>query len=103
MGKNIIFVFSGTGNSLWAAKKISEELEDCEVISMGRQKEYTLTNEYDTIGFVYPTYYRGFLRESRLLFRNLIFKIAGTPTFLPLLPAGALVLPAMRQLKCEIC
>ena len=59
MGKNIIFVFSGTGNSLWVAKKISEELENCEIVSMGCHKEYTLTNEYDVIGFVYPTYYRG--------------------------------------------
>lgn len=59
MSKNIIFVFSGTGNSLWAAKKISEKLENCDIVSMGRNKEYTLTAEYDVIGFVYPTYYRG--------------------------------------------
>jgi len=59
MKKNIIFVFSGTGNSLWAAKKISEELENCKIISMGLHKKYTLMDEYDSIGFVYPTYYRG--------------------------------------------
>ena len=59
MSKSIIFVFSGTGNSLWAAKKISEKLENCDIVSMGRNKEYTLTEEYDVIGFVYPTYYRG--------------------------------------------
>jgi flavodoxin/formate hydrogenlyase subunit 6/NADH:ubiquinone oxidoreductase subunit I len=59
MRKNIIYVFTGTGNSLWAAKKISEELENCEIVSMGCHKEYTLTDEYDVIGFVYPTYYRG--------------------------------------------
>lgn len=59
MGKNIIFIFSGTGNSLWAAKKMSEELGNCEIVSMGCHKEYTLIDEYDVIGFVYPTYYRG--------------------------------------------
>jgi flavodoxin/NAD-dependent dihydropyrimidine dehydrogenase PreA subunit len=59
MRKNIIFVFSGTGNSLWAAKKIAEELGNCEIVSMGSHKEYTLTDGYDAIGFVYPTYYRG--------------------------------------------
>jgi flavodoxin len=59
MRKNIIFVFSGTGNSLWAAKRISGGLENCEIVSMGRQKEYTLTDEFHVIGFVYPTYYRG--------------------------------------------
>ena len=75
MRKNIIFVFSGTGNSLWAAKKISEELENCEIVSMGRHEDYTLTDEYDVIGFVYPTYYRGIPARvgnfvSRLEFRN---------------------------------
>ncbi len=59
MSKSIIFVFSGTGNSLWAAKKISEELENCDIVSMGSHKEYTLTEEYDVIGFIYPTYFRG--------------------------------------------
>ena len=59
MRKNIIFVFSGTGNSLWVAKKISEELENCEIVSMGCHKEYTLPDEYDAVGFVYPTYNRG--------------------------------------------
>ncbi|MGV8084190.1 MAG: EFR1 family ferrodoxin [Coriobacteriia bacterium] len=59
MVRSIIFVFSGTGNSLWAAKKISEELENCEIVSMGLHKEYTLMDQYDVIGFVYPTYYRG--------------------------------------------
>ena len=59
MRKNIIFVFTGTGNSLWAAKKIAEELEACEIVSMGSHKEYALTDEYSVIGFVYPTYYRG--------------------------------------------
>ncbi len=65
MGKNIIFVFSGTGNSLWAAKKISEELENCEIVSMGSHKKYTLTDEYEVIGFVYPTYYRGIPAKVR--------------------------------------
>jgi len=59
MRKSIIFVFSGTGNSLWAAKKISEELESCEIVSMGCHNEYPLTDEYDVIGFVYPTHNRG--------------------------------------------
>jgi ferredoxin len=59
MRKNIIYVFSGTGNSLWAAKRISEELGDCEIVSMGRDTEYALPDEYDVIGFVYPTYFRG--------------------------------------------
>lgn len=103
MGKSIIFVFSGTGNSLWAAKRISEELENCEIISMGCHTEYALPDEYDAIGFVYPTYYRGYPQGFGTLFHGLIFKTTKTPTFLPLLPAEALPPPAMRPLKCATC
>jgi ferredoxin len=56
---NIVFYFSGTGNSLKVAKTISKELGNTEIVSMGNHKEYILTKQYDTIGFVYPVYYWG--------------------------------------------
>ena len=31
---NIVFYFSGTGNSLKVAKSLAKELDDCEIISM---------------------------------------------------------------------
>jgi ferredoxin len=55
--ENIVFYFSGTGNSLYVAKNISKELENCEIVSMA--KPFDLTKQYDSIGFVYPTYYWG--------------------------------------------
>jgi ferredoxin len=55
--ENIVFYFSGTGNSLRAAKTISRELENCDIVSMAKQ--FSLTKRYDSIGFVYPTYYWG--------------------------------------------
>lgn len=36
MSKNIIFYFSGTGNSLKVAKDFSTGIQDCELISMGK-------------------------------------------------------------------
>lgn len=57
MEKNIVFYFSGTGNSLKAAKAISRELGNCEVVSMS--KPFDLAQKYDSIGFVYPTYFWG--------------------------------------------
>ena len=54
---NIVFCFSGTGNSLFAAKNISKTLENCEIVSMTRS--INLSKQYDSIGFVYPTYYWG--------------------------------------------
>lgn len=54
MSKNIIFYFSGTGNSLKVAKDIAAAIEDCELISMG--KSHMLSGTYERIGFVYPVY-----------------------------------------------
>lgn len=59
MDKNIIFVFSGTGNSLWAAKKIADALGNCEIFTMGQNSLKQLPSGYDRIGFVYPTYAGG--------------------------------------------
>jgi ferredoxin len=55
--ENIVFYFSGTGNSLHVAKSISKELENCDIISMA--KPFNPIKQYDNIGFIYPTYYFG--------------------------------------------
>jgi ferredoxin/flavodoxin len=57
--KTIIFYFSGTGNCLKVAMAIAKELGNTEIVSMGKTGNYTLSKEYDSIGFVYPTYYWG--------------------------------------------
>ncbi|HBF38330.1 MAG TPA: flavodoxin [Firmicutes bacterium] len=57
MSKNIIFYFSGTGNSLKVAKDIATAIEDCELISMG--KLHNLSSTYERIGIVYPNYAGG--------------------------------------------
>ena len=54
---NIVFYFSGTGNCLKAAKDISKELENCEIVSMAKLPAFT--KQYDSIGFVYPVYFWG--------------------------------------------
>jgi ferredoxin len=55
--ENIVFYFSGTGNSLKAAKSISKELENCAIVSMA--KPFSFTKQYGSIGFVYPVYFWG--------------------------------------------
>jgi flavodoxin len=54
---NIVFYFSGTGNSLYVAKSISKELGNCEIVSMA--KPFDSIKQYDSVGFIYPTYYFG--------------------------------------------
>ncbi|MDR2131980.1 MAG: flavodoxin, partial [Clostridiales Family XIII bacterium] len=57
--KNIVFCFSGTGNSLKAAKSITRELGGGSPISMARTDAYVLTDRHDAIGFVFPLYFAG--------------------------------------------
>ena len=68
--KSIVYYFTGTGNSLEAAKEIAADLPDCKLVSMGKEL-HDSSEEYDTIGFVFPAYAYNmplrvaqFLRES---------------------------------------
>ena len=54
--ENIVFYFSGTGNSLKVAKTIAEKLGSCKIVSMAKSGECVLEGSYNTIGFVYPAY-----------------------------------------------
>jgi Pyruvate/2-oxoacid:ferredoxin oxidoreductase delta subunit len=56
---NIVFYFSGTGNSLSVAKNLVKELGNGEIISMAKSEKYRLEKRYDTVGFVYPVYHWG--------------------------------------------
>lgn len=69
--RNIVFTFTGTGNSLKAARDIAASLGDCGVVSMGRGAAYDLAEGYDSIGFVFPTYFRGEPRKVRAFIKRL--------------------------------
>ena len=67
--ENVIFFFSGTGNCLKVAKSISKELENCEIFPMA--KPFNLSKQYDSIGFVYPTYFCGLPKIAAQFIENL--------------------------------
>lgn len=53
-----IYYFSGTGNSLYIAKKIKEYVEDCELISIETLSHFEkITPQSKEIGFVFPIYF----------------------------------------------
>jgi ferredoxin len=59
--KTIIYYFTGTGNSLAAARKIAAELEDCQLVpiaSLRAEKGDILPNA-DRIGIICPVYFSG--------------------------------------------
>ena len=57
---NIIFYFTGTGNSLSVARGIAEKIGDTKVVSIPEaMKESEMDLSYERIGFVFPVYYSG--------------------------------------------
>lgn len=56
MYKNIIFYFTGTGNSLKIAKDIANIIGDCKLISIVTYNGNEELNNYDKIGFICPIY-----------------------------------------------
>jgi ferredoxin/flavodoxin len=68
---NIVFYFSGTGNSLKVAMTIANELKNTEIVSMARPGNYSLEKQYDTIGFIYPTYFWGLPKKVIEFVKNL--------------------------------
>lgn len=68
--ENVIFYFSGTGNSLMAAKRIGKELGKCELIALSKfRTEETVMAE--RIGIICPVYYWGIPKAVREFLSNL--------------------------------
>ena len=59
--KSIIYYFTGTGNSLAAAKKMADALGDCELVPIAALKdtEGPITPQADRVGIVCPVYFNG--------------------------------------------
>ena len=55
--KNVIYYFSGTGNSMRAARVIAKHLGDTEIISMRCDPETVPAAGYERVGFVFPVYH----------------------------------------------
>jgi ferredoxin len=69
MAKNIIFCFSGTGNSLKVAKDIASVIGETEIIFM--KNKYELDTNYERIGFIFPCYASGIPQYVVKYIRNL--------------------------------
>ncbi|MDP4153728.1 MAG: EFR1 family ferrodoxin, partial [Bacillota bacterium] len=79
--KNVIFYFSGTGNSLQVAKDIAGILQECETLNIAKFNTETEMNA-ERIGIVFPVYFWGipniiirFLSEIKLVGNPYIFAV----------------------------
>jgi len=59
--KTIIYYYTGTGNSLWAARKLAEELKDARICSMRRASPENEAS--DAVGLVFPVHIWGLPRR----------------------------------------
>lgn len=53
-----IFYYTGTGNSLWVAKKLTEKISNAELVNLAKVKDFTNLN-FTNAGFVFPVYIWG--------------------------------------------
>lgn len=73
--KNIIFYFTGTGNSLAVARGIADKIEDVRLISIADAvKEDNIDlSSYERIGFAIPVYYQRVPAIVRRFIEKLVF------------------------------
>ena len=83
----ILFLISGTGNSLNVAPKVQENIENCEILSIPRVLEEKKFNyEADRIGFVFPVHFQDAPSIVRKFLKNI--KITGEPYIFAIATAG---------------
>ncbi|MGD9397041.1 MAG: EFR1 family ferrodoxin [Candidatus Thorarchaeota archaeon] len=96
----ILFVFSGTGNSLNAAIRIQENIVNCEILSIPKVlEEKKFTYEADRIGFIFPVHFLNAPQIVRELLKNI--KITGNPYIFAITTSGGetgKTFPTIRKL-----
>ncbi len=57
--KNLIYYFTGTGNSYTLAESIASKIGDCELVAIKSYEKVKIKGNYRKIGFVFPVYIAG--------------------------------------------
>jgi hypothetical protein len=59
--KNIIYYFTGTGNSLYLTRQLGKQLENYQIESMTNDPPtQPVGGPNENIGFIFPVYYWGY-------------------------------------------
>lgn len=83
MLKNIIYYFSGTGNSLAVARKLATLNGNTTLIPMIQEEPLSIDSDINTIGLVYPIYINAipktvlnFLKKNKNIFKSFTYAVA---------------------------
>jgi ferredoxin len=83
----ILFLFSGTGNSLNAAIRIQENIENCKILSIPKViEERNFDYEAARIGFIFPVHFLDAPKIVRKLLKNI--NIIGNPYVFAIVTCG---------------
>jgi ferredoxin len=85
--KAVIYCFSGTGNTLTAARSVASGLENCQVIRV-TASALPASTDASVIGFASPVYAWGLPAIMARLIRNIQFH--GNPYFFSLITSGGM-------------
>src|SRR6056297_636454 len=69
-----VFYFSATGNSLYAAKKITEKIGYTDMIPISKIKKQNTIIDGEKVGFIFPVYAWGMPRIVEEFMKNIKFK-----------------------------
>lgn len=80
---NVIYYFTGTGNSLAVAKSIASQLGDTKLLKIDSRQTQKDAAEYERVGFVFPVYYykmpvfmEEFVKNLKLASQQYLFGVA---------------------------
>ncbi len=69
-----LFYFTGTGNSLYIAKKIKEKFENAEIVSIIKvTSEDIILDDNDVVGFIFPVYAFGMPNIVRKFIKKILY------------------------------
>lgn len=81
--KNVIYYFTGSGNSLYIAKKIASALGDTKLLSIKKEQQAFDTKGYERVGIIFPIYYdkmpvfvESFIKKIKIYNNQYLFGLA---------------------------
>ena len=86
--KNRIYFFTGTGNSLQAAKTIASAINECEIVAITKNTSLQLPDDYERIGFVFPNYAGGPPKMVAKFINNMQMPKSTTPYLFTVITYG---------------
>ena len=57
--KTTIYFYTGTGNSLWTARKLADPVDQSELVPLKRNSDESLQCDSERIGLVFPVHIWG--------------------------------------------